>query len=190
MSTPKWEWQPEWPRWQLFVSRLWADVCQRGDEWHWQVQIEIEEDGGWHLGGGVAPDAETGKAEVLRAAEVWFADGLAQVKVLQSAMMPWPVDAAVEKSQAAAEPEICGYLFDVGRICRREPGHEGVHAAIRHSDMPREEAVRIAMRDYECPYCGAEMDCESKHERDSSNDVHFCPNCRWSYGEMETWGRS
>ena len=201
MSTPKfpnWDWQPEGPRWQLFVSWLWADVCQRGDEWHWQVQINIEDESSWTLGSGVTSDDTTGKAEVLRVAAAWFADGLSKVKVLQEDIrsavearqamrVQEKLETLVEKSQV--EPEICGYLYDVGRICRREPKHDGAHADVRHSDLPREEAVKRAMDTHECPYCGAEMDCTSEHERDSSNDVHFCPKCRWSYGEMETWGK-
>jgi len=38
-----------------------------------------------------------------------------------------------------------------------------------------------------CPECGAEMLHSSMHERDSSNDLHWCLNCDWGYWEQEAW---
>lgn len=32
------------------------------------------------------------------------------------------------KTAERLEPEICGYLYDVGTLCKRKPGHEGAHS--------------------------------------------------------------
>lgn len=53
----------------------------------------------------------------------------------------------------------------------------------------REHEVRVAVETGNCPRCNREIVHEGTHERDSSNDVHRCPekSCGWFYCEMESW---
>jgi hypothetical protein len=55
------------------------------------------------------------------------------------------------------------------------------------AEKDHDTLVRLAFKTGTCPHCGVEMDRKGMHERDSSNDRHFCPSCKWEYGEMETW---
>lgn len=65
-------------------------------------------------------------------------------------------------------------------------GTARVYAA--DDDKVRKPLIKKTHEEHECALCGSPMLLDSKHERDSSNDVHLCPICGWNYGEMETWG--
>lgn len=59
--------------------------------------------------------------------------------------------------------------------------HEGLEGVGRKVDVLRGRETG------ECPKCGTELETESVHERDSSNDPTTCPKCKWGFTESELW---
>ena len=55
------------------------------------------------------------------------------------------------------------------------------------ADLPEEDERIVRAAATKTCDCGGEIELESNHERDSSNDRHVCPRCGWSFSERATW---
>lgn len=101
---------------------------------------------------------------------------------------------AVRKCSSCGAKEVGDFLafpdgstsdVDVPETCEEysalEVLNEGLEGLGRRADVLR------ARETQECPKCGTELETESMHERDSSNDVTSCPKCKWSFVESELW---